>query len=93
MSDIKILVEVTREQQLEIEDICHRDGLGISQYLIGLHEGEKQKRANRQAALNPSSLPTQDDCVDQNVSVQEDEKPEKRESLSKPKKRKSNKTS
>jgi len=84
-SNIKILVEVTREQQLEIEDICHRDGLGISQYMIGLHEGEKIKRANRQAALNNPPKEEEED-------VEESEEKEERECLDKPKKRKTKKT-
>ena len=39
---LSVLVKVTREQQIEIEDICFKEGMGISQYLIGLHELSKK---------------------------------------------------
>lgn len=58
MSDIKLLVEVTRDQQIEIEDLCTREGLSISGYFIGLHEGEKRKRAARNEIK--TNLPSED---------------------------------
>ena len=37
-TNINILLEnVTREQQIEVEDICFREGLTITQYFLGLH--------------------------------------------------------
>jgi len=58
MSDIKLLVEVTRDQQIEIEDLCTREGLSISKYFIGLHEGAKRKgAAKKEMEANQSSSP------------------------------------
>lgn len=37
MSEINIILSVTREQQVAIEEYCINSGLSISQYLLGLH--------------------------------------------------------
>lgn len=37
MNDINLMLTVTREQQVAIEEYCINSGLSISQYLIGLH--------------------------------------------------------
>lgn len=34
---LKMLVEVTREEQIQIEEVCTITGKTFSQYLIGLH--------------------------------------------------------
>lgn len=52
MSEIKLLVEVTRDQQIEIEDLCTREGLSISKYFMGLHEGHKRKEEQKKAVLS-----------------------------------------
>ena len=36
-----VLIEVTREQQIELEEITHIKACSISQYLMGLHEENK----------------------------------------------------
>lgn len=38
MSEIKLMISVTREQQVSIEEHCINSGLSISAYLIALHE-------------------------------------------------------
>lgn len=38
MSDVSILITVTREEQLEIEEYCMNSGKKISDYLTGLHK-------------------------------------------------------
>lgn len=37
MSDINVILSVTREQQVAIEEYCINSGLSISQYFLGLH--------------------------------------------------------
>lgn len=37
MSDINLILSVTREQQVAIEEYCINSGLSISQYFLGLH--------------------------------------------------------
>jgi len=44
-TNINILLEnVTREQQIEIEDICFREGFTITQYFIGLHNDAQLRK-------------------------------------------------
>jgi hypothetical protein len=38
MSDISLMINVTRQQQVEIEEHCINLGLSISEYLLGLHK-------------------------------------------------------
>ena len=37
MSDINLILSVTREEQVAIEEYCINSGLSISQYFLGLH--------------------------------------------------------
>lgn len=57
MSDIKILIEVTRDQQIEVEDYCFREGMTISQYFMGLHEGQKRKLSSRNEETQKEEKP------------------------------------
>lgn len=43
MSDISMIITVTREQQIAIEEYCVNAGLTISQYLVGLHNAFQYK--------------------------------------------------
>jgi len=44
-TNINILLEnVTREQQIEVEDICFREGLTITQYFLGLHNDSQLRK-------------------------------------------------
>lgn len=43
MSDIKILIEVSRDEQVEIENICTRNCETISQYFKRLHTDSKNE--------------------------------------------------
>jgi len=74
MSDIKLLVEVTRDQQIEIEDLCTREGLSISKYFIGLHEADKLKRAARNEIKK--ELPVEDVAPELRESVEVDKEEE-----------------
>lgn len=40
MSNLNILIAVTPQQQIEIENICVERNLSFSDYLIGLHKKE-----------------------------------------------------
>jgi len=42
MSNLNILIAVTPQQQIEIENICVERNLSFSEYLIGLHKKETQ---------------------------------------------------
>jgi len=62
-TNINILLEnVTREQQIEVEDICFRDGLTITQYFIGLHnDAQLRKEAIKDNSGTCSNCMTRDD--------------------------------
>lgn len=45
-SNVKILINVTRSQQIDVEEICCRIGMDISDYFMKLHEERKQKENN-----------------------------------------------
>ena len=62
-TNINILLEnVTREQQIEVEDICFRDGLTITQYFIGLHnDAQLRKEAIKYNSGTCSNCMTRDD--------------------------------
>lgn len=51
-TNLSVLVKVTREQQIEIEDICFKDGIGISQYFIGLHEADKERKLRTKQTID-----------------------------------------
>jgi len=42
MSEVNLLVQCTREQQIEIENICVTKNLSISEYFMNLHEVRKK---------------------------------------------------
>ena len=62
-TNINILLEnVTREQQIEVEDICFREGLTITQYFIGLHnDAQLRKEAIKDNSGTFSNCMTRDD--------------------------------
>ena len=41
MSEIKMIIDVTRQQQIEIEEYCINSGRSPSSYLMDLHEKAK----------------------------------------------------
>lgn len=49
MSKISIMIEVTREQQVDIEETCINEGISQSEYFKRLMEGYK---SNSQIAIN-----------------------------------------
>jgi hypothetical protein len=58
--EAKMVIGVTRAQQVEIEEHCIRTGLDFGQYFLGLHEEDKRKRLMREALANS---PTEDHSV------------------------------
>lgn len=44
MSQVKLLIELSQEKQIEIEEMCHREGLTFSKYFLDLHENEQKRK-------------------------------------------------
>ena len=58
--EARMVIGVTRAQQVEIEEHCIRLGLDFGQYFLGLHEEDKRKRLMREAQAR---LPVEDHSV------------------------------
>ena len=63
--EAKMVIGVTRAQQVEIEEHCIRTGLDFGQYFLGLHEERKRKMLMREAEsrVSQASLPVEDHSV------------------------------
>ncbi len=79
MSDINLILSVTREQQVAIEEYCINSGLSISQYFLGLH--------NKFQTAEKYPLPTK--CVEKEELL--DQLPEEEPAIESTKKKKHSK--
>lgn len=63
--EARMVIGVTRAQQVEIEEHCIRSGLDFGQYFLGLHEEQKRKILMREAEARvlQSRLPVEDHSV------------------------------
>lgn len=50
MSTVKLLIEVSQDLHIEIEEFCHRHGLDFSRYFIDLHK--KASKQNQEKEMN-----------------------------------------
>ncbi len=48
---IKILIEVSRDQQIEIEDLCVREGKTLSEYFLDLHLEKNRKNIHSNGSM------------------------------------------
>lgn len=68
--EARMVIGVTRAQQVEIEEHCIRSGLDFGQYFLGLHEEQKRKILMREAQervsqsrTSQANLPVEDHSV------------------------------